>query len=198
MPNDTTRTLTKTLTLAPAVGLAITMVIGSGLLVLPGLAYHQTGNAAVYAWLVSAVACAPILTILARLGAETPDAGGIAAFVQAAFGRRPGAATEILILGTIPGGAAIAVTGGQYFAALVGNERIAIVAGTAIVLAVGGWVNFLGARVSGRVQQWLAAGLVTLLAGVAIAALVFADPRAGTGIAPMAQWVDGLPAVPLE
>jgi amino acid efflux transporter len=188
--------LDRTLTLAPAVGLAITMVVGSGLLVLPGIAYRQVGAAALYAWLISAVATLPIIVILARLGARFPDASGIAGFVQAAFGQRLGLATEILILSTLPGGAAIAITGGQYFAACLGGDRTWVIAGALITLAIGAGVNYFGAQVSGRVQQWLAAGLVILLAGVALLALL-TGIRAGTGIAPPARWIGGIPAVSL-
>lgn len=35
--------LAKTLTLPQAIGLAVTMVVGSGLLALPGLAYQESG-----------------------------------------------------------------------------------------------------------------------------------------------------------
>ena len=189
-------TLARTLGLAPAVGLAITMVVGSGLLVLPGLAYALSGSAAIYAWLISALAVAPILVILARLGSDMPDAGGIAAYVRAAFGWRMGAATDILILGTIPGGAAIIITGGQYFASLAGPQPIWVAVGSAILLLVVAGINLAGARITGTVQQWLAAGLVLLLAGAATMALLF-GAHAGIGIAAPSQWPAALPAVPL-
>jgi amino acid efflux transporter len=190
--------LTKTLGLAPAIGLAITMVVGSGLLVLPGLAYAASGSAAIYAWLISALAAVPILVILARLGAELPDAGGIAAYVRAAFGWRLGAATEILILGTLPGGAAIIIAGGQYFAALIGAGEGSpwVAVGAAILLLAATGINLMGVRMTGKVQQWLAAGLVLLLAGAAALALLFGD-RVGAGIAAPAQWAGGVPVVPL-
>ena len=120
--------LEKTLGLFPAVGLAITMVIGSGLLILPGLAYAQSGSAAIYAWIISALVSIPLLIVFAKLGAEIPGAGGIAGFMQAAFSRRWGVATEILILGTIPGGAALAITGGKYIGALfTGGQEVSLV-----------------------------------------------------------------------
>jgi amino acid efflux transporter len=77
------------LKLPGAIALAITIVVGSGALVLPGVAYRQAGTAALYGWLLAAVVTVPLLVILARLGAAHPGAGGVAGFVQAAFGRRP-------------------------------------------------------------------------------------------------------------
>ena len=77
--------LEKTLGLVPAVGLAINLVVGSGLLILPGLAYQQAGGAAVYAWAISALVSIPLLVVFARLGADIPGAGGVAGFMQSVF-----------------------------------------------------------------------------------------------------------------
>jgi amino acid efflux transporter len=130
--------LKKTLGLFTAVGLAITMVVGSGLLILPGLAYQKVGSAAIYAWGISALISIPLLIVFARLGAEIPGAGGVAGFMQAAFSRREGAATEILILGTIPGGAAIAITGGKYLRALFDGNLGLEILGCFSIFLVGG------------------------------------------------------------
>jgi amino acid efflux transporter len=184
--------LEKSLSLGPAIGLAITMVVGSGLLVLPGLAYSQVGAAAIYAWLISAIAVGPILVIFSSLGAKFPNAGGIAGFMQASFGRTAGMATEILILGAIPGGAAIAITGGQYFAVIADGSQLSMIIGTGLVLLLGGLVNYLGARISGKVQQYLAFLLVFLLVLVAVTSFVF-GARIG-GIAPPQEWPKSIPA----
>jgi amino acid efflux transporter len=187
----------KTLGLFTAIGLAITMVVGSGLLILPGLAYIKAGSSAIYAWGISALVSIPLLIVFARLGAEIPGAGGVAGFMQAAFSRRAGAATEILILGTIPGGAAIAVTGGKYVRAFFDGGLGVEIFGCIIILLVGGTVNYLGGRVSGKVQQVLAFVLVTLLSLVAIASMALGDTSAGEGVAPLSQALDSLPAVGL-
>ena len=189
--------LEKTLSLWSAVGLAITMVVGSGLLILPGLAYLQAGGAAVYAWLISAVVSIPLLMVFAKLGAELPGAAGIAGFMQSAFSRRSGAATEILILGTIPGGAALAITGGKYISALFNGGQILVVLGTFFILLIGGIVNYCGAKLSGKVQQILAAVLIVMLLVVAAISLFFGDTSRGEGIAPVSQVQDALPTVGL-
>jgi amino acid efflux transporter len=184
--------LEKSLTLGPAIGLAITMVVGSGLLVLPGLAYARVGDAAVYTWLISAIAIAPILVIFAALGARFPNAGGVTGFLQSAFGRPAGLATEILVLGAIPGGAAVAITGGQYFSALLDGSKTAMILGTALVLVTGGLLNYLGARISGKVQQYLAYTLVTLLVLAVTSTFTFGQQRGS--IAPLQDWPQALPA----
>jgi amino acid efflux transporter len=187
--------LEKTLTLAPAVGLAITLVLGSGLLILPGLAYDDAGGAAVYAWVIAALASVPLLIVFARLGADIPGAGGVAGFIQASFSRRAAAATELVILGALPVGAAVAITGGQYFAAIFNGQDWLVYAGALIIWVVGLILNYLGAKVSGAVQQVLAFVLVALLTGVAIVALILGDTSGGTGVAPLSQATGSLPTV---
>ncbi len=198
-PVDTReKRLEKTLSLPVAVGLAITVVVGSGLLALPGLAYEVAGAAAVYGWLIAAVISIPFLIVFAYLGARIPGAGGIAGFVQAAFTRRVSIAVEFLLLGTFAvGGPAMVITGANYFAAAVGISPAALLIGALIALLFAGTVNYLGARLSGRLQQLLAMALVILLGGVAAVAWTFGDRTVGTGIVPITRWREGLPAVSL-
>lgn len=189
--------LAKTLGLLPAVGLSINLVVGGGLLILPGLAYQKAGSAAVYAWAISALVSIPLLVVFARLGADIPGAGGVAGFMQSTFSRRAGAATEILLLGAIPGGAGIAITGGKYFGTFFGGSTAAEIFGTFMVLFVGGAVNYAGAKASGKIQQGLSFILVALLILVAAVALAFGDTSAGEGVVPLLQAGQALPTVAL-
>ncbi len=189
---DNANQLEKNLSLRAAIGLAITMVIGSGLLVLPGLAYAQVGASAFYAWAISAIAVGPILIIFATLGGKYPNAGGIAGFMQTVFGRSGGIATEILVFGAVPGGAAIAITGGQYFSAIFDGTARSLLIGTLLVLLIGSVVNCLGARLSGLVQQYLAFLLVALL--IFIAVISFSFHSGSSTIAPLQAWPSSIPA----
>ncbi len=89
------------------------------------------------------------------------------------------------------------ITGGNYFAAAIGINMPAMLIGCIITLMFVGTVNFIGARISGRLQQVLAIALVILLGGVAAVALIFGDRSVGTGIAPITRWSEGIPAVSL-
>ncbi len=189
--------LAKTLTLPQAIGLAITLVVGSGLLALPGLAYRESGASAIYTWLMTAGVSVPFLIVFARLGSRLPGAGGVAGFMQSAFSRRVSIPTEFLLIGTfVVGGPATLVTGGQYFASATGWGQLGILIGAAGILLFSTVVNFLGARISGRVQQMMAGGLIVLLVGIAVASLVFGTPN-GTGIAPVSEWAKGVPSIGL-
>lgn len=168
---STPHKLTQTLTVTQAIALGVTIVVGSGLLILPGLAYERVGRSAIYAWLACALIVLPILFVFARLGARFPSAGGVAGFVQAAFGRRWGLVTEVILLGTfILGLPAIALTGGRYFAAILDQPAIAVPAAFVLLLGACG-VNCLGARVSGNAQSVLAAILVAMLAVIGVASV---------------------------
>ena len=193
-------TLRKVLTVSQAVGLALTIVVGGGLLVLPGLGYRNAGGAAIYAWLLDLALAAPLLIVFAKLGGRWPSAGGIAGFLQNAFSRRFAAASEVLLIGTFGLGIpAIALTGGHYCAALL-NEKNAAVPAAALLLLAAGAVNWRGAGVSGNIQRTLAFALCGVLFFAAVAALIFGDYSSGTGFAPAFSaetWRDALPAAGL-
>ena len=199
MPNNPP-TLRKVLTVSQAVGLALTIVVGAGLLVLPGLAYRQAGGAAIYAWLLDLALVVPLLVVFAKLGARWPGAGGIAGFLQNAFSRRFAASAEVLLVGTFGLGIpAIALAGGQYCAALLNAESAAVPSAVVLLLAAGA-VNWRGASVSGNIQRALAFALCGVLALVAVAALLFGDYSAGVSFAPPLStetWQSALPVAGL-
>lgn len=188
--------LAKSLTVGQGIGLAISTVVGSGLLVLPGIAYQQVGGAALYAWLLNALLIIPLLVTFAHLGANFPSAGGVAGFVQAAFSRSVAAATEVLLLGTfLMGGAAIAITGGHYFAVAVKGGQFSVIFASLAIIMLAGFVNYQGVRISGRVQQFLSFFLVGLLGIAAFVTLLLGDRNAGTGVVPLSQLDSAFPVL---
>lgn len=191
------QSLARTLTAGQATALGVSIVVGSGLLILPGLAYQMAGRAAMYGWMAAAALVVPLLFIFAWLGSRYPTAGGIAGFVDAAFGRTGAAATELVLVGTFSLGIpAIALTGGGYVMAAADGGEWTRVGGAAGLLVAAGAVNLAGARVSGRLQQVLAYGLVLLLAAVALTALGLAEP-AGEGMGHPDQWSSAIPVIGL-
>ncbi|MDQ1721790.1 MAG: amino acid efflux transporter [Pseudonocardiales bacterium] len=155
-----------------ATALAITVVVGSGALVLPGIAYRQAGRDAAFAWIVAAAVTIPLLVVFARLGARYPGAGGVAGFVHAGFGRTAAAAVEVLMLGTFSLGIpAIALTGGNYVVRALGLSARSGPAAAILVLGAGAVVA-VGVRLSGRLQTALALMLTVGLFCAALLALV--------------------------
>lgn len=165
------------LRLPGAVALAITIVVGSGALVLPGTTYAAVGPAALYAWGSAAVLTIPLLVLFARLGAAHPGAGGAAGFVQAAFGRHLAGGVEVLLMGTFGLGIpAIALTGGNYLASVPALHGLPASAGGGILLLLAAGVVTGGVRLSSRVQLVLAIVLTAALLAVGALALAHSDP----------------------
>lgn len=158
------------------IGVALSMVVGSGLLILPGLGVSLVGAAAIHAWWINALLTLPLLLLFARLGARYPTAGGVAGFAEAAFGYRAGRATEALLIGAcLPGGAAIALSAGSYIAELLQLPLGAEVWIAAGALVVGVAINLAGAQIAGSVQSLTTFALILLLGILAVVAL--SDPR---------------------
>ena len=186
MSNDVSNKLKKTLSISQAVGLGITIVVGSGLLLLPGLAYQDAGASSIYVWVICALLVIPLLVIFSALGAKYPSAGGVAGFMQNAFSRHISSATEMMLLGTFGLGIpAIALTGSYYVNTLITVdiqfENIALVI-SLLMIFVAFLVNYLGAAISGNIQKYLAITLVLALLLIPILSLIFAGEYKGEGI----------------
>lgn len=178
--------LRQSLTISQAVGLGITIVVGSGLLLLPGLAYQEAGAASIYVWIVCALLVVPLLVIFSALGAKYPSAGGVAGFMESAFSRDASSATEMLLFGTFGLGIpAIALTGSYYVTTFVSIdipvELFSLVVSLLMVL-IAFYVNYFGAAISGNVQKYLAIGLFCSLLLISVLSLVCAGEFKGQGV----------------
>src|SRR5947209_4643472 len=117
-----TKRLTKSLGLFRGTALMMNIVIGAGLLTLPGLAIKIAGANAFAAWVLCAASAFPLLAVFIVLGSRYPQAGGISAYAQRAFGRFGGLAASLLFLGAVIFGLpSIALTGGHYLSAIFGG-----------------------------------------------------------------------------
>ncbi|GAB3500803.1 APC family permease [Amycolatopsis cihanbeyliensis] len=164
--------LTRHLGLGPAVALAITTVIGGGVLALPGAALREAGNSAFLGWLLAVLITVPLLAVFARLGATYPSAGGVAGFVRATFGRVGAAGVEVVLIGTFGlGMPAIALSGGAYLAAVFGWPASSAWIGAIALLLLGAGVLLGGGVLSSRVQAVLATVLTLALAAVGVVGL---------------------------
>ena len=156
----------------------INIVIGAGLLALPGLAVKQAGHFAFLAWLVCAFLALPVLTVFIILGRKFPNAGGIAHFAQTAFGRNAYAATSLIFLGAVAFGLpSIALTGGYYAALVVGGSPHVI---ALILLVAATLVHVLSSDLVARANMVLAGAILVFL--IALVAIGFASLDTPLGI----------------
>src|SRR5688572_29123427 len=72
--------------LPSASALYIAAVLGTGILVLPGLAADAAGPASILAVAIVSVFSIPLAGTFAALAARYPDGGGVATFVRLALG----------------------------------------------------------------------------------------------------------------
>lgn len=108
----------KTLGAVSGTAMMLNVVLGTGLLILPGLTAKLAGHAAFWAWVAAALVSAPLLWVFALLGARFPHTGGIAHIVGRSFGRGGFVAASFIFLGAVSLGLpSVALTGGYYYAA---------------------------------------------------------------------------------
>ncbi|MDO3408316.1 amino acid permease [Saccharibacillus sp. CPCC 101409] len=155
-----------------AVALYIGAVLGSGVLIVPGLAAQEAGPASLIAWGLMALLIIPMALSMGLLSAAYPSAGGVSHFVTLAFGRRAGALTGWFFLLSVPIGAPVAaLTGAGYLAEAAGWGEPARIGTAAIVLLAGLLINAVGMKTAGRVQVAVVVAIVLVLL-LAVAAAV--------------------------
>ncbi|MDR6866381.1 amino acid efflux transporter [Microbacterium resistens] len=159
--------------LAQGVALYLASVLGTGLLVLPGLAAHVAGPASLVAVAAVTVLAIPLAGTFAALAARYPDPGGVASYVRRALGPTAARATGYWFLfGVAAGGPVVAVLGARYIATIVGIDAGAVPVLALAFLALPFAANLLGVRVTG----WIQLLLTGLLLAVVVLVVALAAP----------------------
>ncbi|SDQ19943.1 amino acid permease [Pseudovibrio sp. Tun.PSC04-5.I4] len=142
-------------------GLMLNIVIGAGLLALPGLVVKQAGDQALWAWGVCALAALPLLLVFIVMGRRFPNAGGIAHFAEVAFGRNGYGAASLLFLGAVIFGLpAIALTGGYYLQHLIPANPTVLAAGIIIAATT---CHLVSTEIVGRISSAIASFVLLAL-----------------------------------
>ncbi|MBO0980544.1 APC family permease [Microbacterium sp. SD291] len=163
--------------LLQGVALYLASVLGTGLLVLPGLAAHVAGPASVVAVAVVTLLAIPLATTFGVLAARYPDPGGVASYVRRALGDTAARATGYWFLfGVAAGGPVVATLGAQYISAALGTDRSAVPIVALAFFVVPLAVNMFGVRVAG----WMQLVLTGLLLAVVVVVVALAAPAVDT------------------
>src|SRR5690606_28641412 len=177
--------------LPTASALYIAAVLGTGILVLPGLGVDAAGPASILAASIVLVLSIPLAGTFAALAGRGPEGEGVATFVPRALGdtaaragRYPGGggvATFVrlalgdtaaratgywFLFGVGFGAPVVAALGGEYLTAALGLDRGWVAAIGLGFLAASLVLNLFGLRVSGTVQLGLSGLLVAVVVGV--------------------------------
>ncbi|RNB90880.1 amino acid permease [Brevibacillus nitrificans] len=168
--------LAKTLGLPQIVALYVGAVIGSGILLIPGLAAEKAGPASILAWLVMSILVVPMAITMGLLSAKYPSAGGVSTFVRNAYGDRFGNMVGWFFLLSVPMGAPIlSVTGANYLAVLLNWGDGQLYAAAVLILISVLAMNVLGMNVAARVQTIVVSLIITILILAVVASLPHAS-----------------------
>ncbi|GAB6285032.1 MAG: amino acid permease [Methanoregula sp.] len=141
------------LRLPQVVALYTGAVLGSGILILPGLAAELSGPASLIAWGLMAILVVPMALTMGLLSAKYPDAGGVSSFVTKAFNPQIGSLIGwFFLLSVVVGAPVLALTGAGYVCAAVGLGDIFRLLIAIAILSAGILLNYIGMKMTGQVQ----------------------------------------------
>jgi amino acid efflux transporter len=139
-------------------------VLGSGVLLIPGVAAELAGPASLVAWGAMALAMLPLALTMATLAARFPGGGGVSLFARRAFGSvAEPVAGWVFLLAVAIGGPVAALIAVRYAVAAFGLPPAAELPLAVSILGVALVSNALGARTAGWLQVAVVAGIATIL-----------------------------------
>jgi amino acid efflux transporter len=139
-------------------------VLGSGVLVLPGLAANIAGPGSLIAWVALSLASYPLAYTFASLSARKAESGGVYSFARESFGPRAANAVGwLFVTWYVTGAPAVTVIAASYlsYAFPLGRPLVYLAAGLLILGAF--LINYHGIIISGKVQLAVIAAIVILL-----------------------------------
>lgn len=141
--------------------LYIGAVLGSGILILPGLVAEVSGPASLLAWSLMAIVVIPMALTIGLMSAKHPNAGGVSHFVSKAFNPHIGSLIGwFFLMSVVVGAPVLALTGAGYLSAALGlNDTYRLIIAITI-LSAGLLTNYYGMKLTGQIQ--IAVVLTTL------------------------------------
>ena len=163
--------------------IAIGAMVGSGIFILPGIAFVLAGSAAVIAFVLAAILVIPAALSIAEMSTAMPEDGGPYLYVERSMGP---------VLGTVAGvgtwlmlslKSALALVGGVPYLVVVAPTLAEFVTILAVVLALlFTSINLVSAEGSGKLQFGIVAVLVLVLAWLVVSGLPAIDPQRSAGV----------------
>lgn len=164
------------ITVSKGITLYAGAVLGSGILILPGITGSVAGTDALIAWVIMILLSIPLACTFAFLSIEYQSAGGIAFFVEKAFGSYIGAMMGwfFFIAGSV-GQVIVSLTGGVYIAHAFHLPGFVSYMTAAAILAIALVGNYIGIKTSGAVQFFVGCLTVVILMTAIFSALPLID-----------------------
>ncbi|PEO42765.1 APC family permease [Bacillus pseudomycoides] len=152
----------ETISIRKGTALYVGAVLGSGILILPGMTASIAGPSAIISWFIMILLSIPLAFTFAFLSIEHPSAGGIATFSEKAFGKHIGAIIGwcFFIAGSV-GQIIVSLTGGMYITKVFNLPVDFAYVIAFLILSVAICSNFFGLKMSGVFQVCI--GVLTFL-----------------------------------
>lgn len=153
-----------TLKLPQIIALYIGAVLGSGILIIPGIAAEISGPASLIAWGLMIILVMPMALTMGLLSAKYPNSGGVSYFVTKAFNSHWGSLVGwYFLMSVVIGAPVLALTGAGYLSTAAGlNDNFRLGIAIAILLA-GLLTNYYGMTVTGQLQIGVVFITITVL-----------------------------------
>jgi amino acid transporter/mannitol/fructose-specific phosphotransferase system IIA component (Ntr-type) len=160
--NGKKKKLKKELNLLGVFSIATGTTLSAGFFLLPGLAAKEAGPALILAYILAAVPLIPAMLSIVELATAMPKAGGVYYFLDRSLGPLVGTIGGIGTWLALILKVAFALIGmGAYVSLFVELPITPVAVTLAIALGV---LNIFGAKKSGKLQIFLVAGLLAILA----------------------------------
>lgn len=145
--------LKATIGLPQAIALNIGAVLGSGILLMPGVSAQLSGPASLIAWGVMALFVLPMALSMGLLSSAYPNSAGVSHFATLAFGRKIGALVGWFFLMSVTiGGPIVAIIGAEYLGTMLGLGKVGVFWLSVLILLLGLGINFIGMKIAGQIQ----------------------------------------------
>lgn len=165
--------LQRSISVWQGMALYVGAVVGSGILILPGMTAGIAGANALLSWTGMVLLSIPLAFTFALLGKQYPSAGGVSTFVEKAFGKYEGAIIGwFYFIAASAGQFIVPLTGGLYVTYVFHLPNIMAFIVAAILLGGGVTSNYLGLKMSGKVQL-VTSGLILV---VLLSTILFSLP----------------------
>ncbi|TCW57909.1 amino acid/polyamine/organocation transporter (APC superfamily) [Bacillus thuringiensis] len=143
----------ETISIKRGTALYVGAVLGSGILILPGMTASVAEGNAIVSWLIMILLSIPLAFTFAFLSIEYTSVGGIATFAEKAFGKNIGAIIGwcFFIAGSV-GQIVVSMTGGMYIVKVFALSPYFSYVIAFIILSISIVFNLYGLKMSGSFQ----------------------------------------------
>ena len=155
--------------------ISIGAMIGSGIFVLPGLAFKIAGPSVILAFFLAGIVVIPAALSQSEMATAMPEAGGTYLYIDRAMGPLMGTIAGFGVWFSLVFKASFALVGlSAYLEFFVDHPERPVAAALAVVLII---INLIGVQETARFQKVLVTVVLGLLVGFVILGVPSTDPK---------------------